>query len=146
MKKSYENLPKYIADTYGDRILLLPRAIKELKKAPQFRDVSLVYQAIDLLGTSYYNLCTGKERAEAFQQKMQELHLYLNGYTKTKPTVRCEQYKHMYKNNCYFMNKHLCHGKDHNPQKTLRIYFTYDELLSKILIGSLPGHLVTGQS
>lgn len=145
MEKSYQNLPQYIEERYRDKMILLQGAKRSLKKRPEFQNVEKVFEGIDALA-AYHDMKTGRISRNRFMEMLEKSRLGLNTYGKETPTMRSEQYVHVYEGVRYYTYMHLCYGKSRDPRKTMRIYFAYDEKNQKVIIGSLPAHLITRQS
>lgn len=126
------------------RIVILPRAIAETKRAiyeaPEF-----MYACLELLAEEYTSVkCSLLER-NAFKDKADRMGLDYGG--SVDPSVAGEKgdsYFVRWNGKKRFLDQHLCKGTSRDPRFTLRIYFTWDEVIGKVVVGWMPTHLGIG--
>jgi hypothetical protein len=144
-------LEKWITEHHSDRIVLHPRAINAAKKS-RFEDVSLIYAAVDFLGTEYWVSRTADPDQAAdlrCQSDLKLRELKLDLAPAISPTAAGREgkeyivkYPHGTSEERLF-EQHLCKGNARDERFCLRIYFFWDNELKKVVIGWLPSHLDT---
>lgn len=126
----------------GDRVIVLKRALSAAKKSV-YEDVPLVYQALDILATSYRDVKLGIADRMAFKNACLKAGLDFGGSITEGVT---DDYYFNWQMRRRLMDQHIGRGTTRDPRFTMRIYFTWDEELSKVIVGWLPGHLPTRAS
>lgn len=144
---SYDKIPEWILKYFPDRILLLNRAEKSLKYAV-YEDVHLVWEAIKLLGTEYWQMRMGLIPKEDFDQKCKDLHLEEDAtISDNRAGEKSASLKLQDDNGRKVkLDRHIKKGIDRDKRNCLRIYFYWDRQRKLVVIGHLPGHLETRNS
>jgi hypothetical protein len=147
-------LSGWVTASHPKTIILHPRAERGASKS-QFEDVTLIYQAIDVLGAQYHAMRTttveeAEARRSACTRRLQELGLELApSISASRAGEEGDEYKILYPvggdKKC-LMDLHLKKGSDRDERHCLRIYFFWDENTNKVVIGWLPSHLDTRAS
>jgi hypothetical protein len=148
-------LSVWIASNHPQTIILHPRAERGASKS-QFEDVTLIYQAIDLLGAQYHamkmtNLEEAEKRRSACTHRLQELGVELTpSITASRAGEEGADYEVHYPpgqlEKKRILDLHLKKGSDRDERYCLRIYFFWDDDAKKVVIGWLPSHLDTRAS
>lgn len=123
----------------ADRVIVLKRAINHCKKAT-YDDEPFVYQALDMLATTYRDVKLGLADRMAFRTACEGLGLDFGG-----SIAECagDEYFFNWKDRRTFMDQHIGRGVSRDPRFCFRCYFTWDASESKVIIGWLPSHLPT---
>ena len=126
----------------ADKLVLHPRAVRLCEKAI-FEDVKLVYQTLLLLGDYRDVMVDGNfEKKRAFEDKLKELKLRLGRSIRKIQTERMRQDYHVDWNGASrSLEWAVKRGTAHDPRRSLRVYFFYDDNSKKVVIGSMPTHL-----
>ena len=69
---NYSDIPEWINNNFSGRIELLPRAVRSLKDA-LYKDINLVCQLIECLGTTYYNMRLGFVDKQLYDNTLKNL-------------------------------------------------------------------------
>jgi hypothetical protein len=139
-------VPDWARARFGRRLILLPRAVRELKAA-DFEDVTLLCDALRLLATDYYDMHVGKLRVAEFTDRARALGLTWGpSIDETQAGRHGEAYFVQYplqqgRGRRTFLQQHLRKGTSFESRHCLRIYFFWGEEDQKVVIGSLPRHL-----
>ena len=130
----------WIENSFADTLLLTPRAKNEMKKYSGAMDTALFFDGIIYLhGYSLYR------RGEITDKEL-ELYAADAGWeacfsgTEAVKLYKAE-YSAKYEDKTYILDQHIKYGV--KSQNLIRVYFTWDERLKKIVIGSMPEHLPT---
>jgi hypothetical protein len=142
----YEEMESWAAMYLGDRLLLLPRALRGLKKA-EYNEVQTVAKALRYLGSEYWELRAGSGTREASIDAARNLGVEV-APTGDQATLRQwrEQYEVSWGSERCFLDTHLKCGSSRDPRNCLRIYFFWDEDSNQIVVGHLPNHLTNEAS
>lgn len=131
----------------SDRITILPRAISEAKRS-NYHDPDLVYACLELLANEYSTLKRGESSdRNIFKDRADRLGLSYGG--SVEPSVageRGDQYFIRWRGQRRFLDQHLTKGNARDPRYCLRIYYTWDEVDGKVVVGWLPSHLGTSST
>lgn len=147
-------LGTWVASNHSTTLIFHPRAERGVAKS-QFEDVTLVYQAVDMLGTQYHAMrTTTVEESEAKRAacigRLQELGLELApSISASRAGEEGDEYKIVYPiggDKKRLLDSHLKKGSDREERHCLRIYFFWDDEAKKVVIGWLPSHLDTRAS
>lgn len=126
---------------FEDRLLILPRALAAARKS-DFIDVSIVETALRLLAGPYREMRHGRLSKDTWDAALANAHLKL---TASAGDATYGQHKELYVVRWHgkpqLLEWHLGRGSSHDPLRTLRVYFFYDEELQIPVIGHLPTHL-----
>jgi hypothetical protein len=143
------DVPDWARARLGRRLLLLPRAVRELKSA-DFEDVPLLCEALKLLAQGYYEMQIGNLRVAEFTDRVRALGLTWGQSTDEAQAGRYgESYYVQYppqqgRGRRTFLQQHLRKGTSFESRHCLRIYFFWGEEDQKVVVGSLPKHLPSG--
>jgi hypothetical protein len=141
-----ESVPDWVRARLSRRLLLLPRAVRELRSA-DFEDVPLLCDALRLLAQDYYDMHVGKLRVAEFTDRARTLGLTWGQSTDETQAGRYgEAYYVQYplqqgRGRRTFLQQHLRKGTSFESRHCLRIYFFWGEEDQKVIVGSLPRHL-----
>jgi hypothetical protein len=136
-----EDIEQWAAGHLGGRVLLLPRALRALKRA-EFRDAEAVARSLNLLGCEYRDMRLGKAQRSVFEGAAAKLAIEVSptGDHATLLQWR-EQYEVLWGGEKRFLESHLKQGSSREPRNCLRIYFFWDEDNQLVVVGHLPSHL-----
>jgi hypothetical protein len=141
-----ESVPDWVRARLSRRLLLLTRAVRELRSA-DFEDVPLLCDALRLLAQDYYDMHVGKLRVAEFTDRARTLGLTWGQSTDETQAGRYgEAYYVQYplqqgRGRRTFLQQHLRKGTSFESRHCLRIYFFWGEEDQKVIVGSLPRHL-----
>lgn len=149
--ESFDELKDWADRNFPGRLTITPRAQRDAKDG-QFKDISLVYRCLQLLGNEYWQMRTegGEETSVAFENALkelgvknertgQEIFLREQGDTFLVPWGPSSR-KHL-------LEWHLKNGGNtRDPARCLRIYYFWDDDTQQVVVGSLPSHLHTRAS
>jgi hypothetical protein len=125
----------------ADQIVILPRAIAEAKRS-SYLDVTLVYNALEMLAELYTATKNGVAERDALKRRCNELGLSIGRSVDASRAGQArEEYFVTYKGRRRFLESHVGRGTSRDPRYTLRIYFFYDEEDEVVVVGFLPTHL-----
>lgn len=134
------------ASENAERIIILPRAINTTKRS-NYEDAAFFYECLELLANEYTAVKTGAADRFAFKQKADALGLDYGG--SVEPSTAGEfgdQYFIRWGGRRRFLDQHISKGNARDPRFCMRIYFTFDSDLKRVVIGSMPAHLDTSTS
>jgi hypothetical protein len=139
-------VPDWAQEQFAGRLVLHPRAIRELKHG-HFEDVQLISRAIEILaieGRSWLQSETGaKERLDLACQVASLI----------RPAKSISEHRAGEQGDAYFVDYpkgsaqkrflewHIGKGNERNERTCLRIYFFWDEPSQTVVVGWLPSHL-----
>lgn len=148
------DIQKWVHKRFPDgRVVLTPSAVKSVKALKTHNEHTRIYAAIELLGEAYYAHKTASVRGqdfaraayETFQEECQRLGLQ-NGACFSS-AEHAGPYKKHYQfsleGKMHEMDMHLTRGVSRDPQRILRVYYTWDSSKKRVIIGHLPTHLTT---
>lgn len=141
----FEDLDEWISNRFSDEIILLPRALRELKAIqPKAYNLPLLCDCLEYLACEYSALLRGRLSQEEVNKRCSIKYGRLFSVTPNKGGIKGE-YSEQYQVNWHGKARDLdLHLKVGNTAPFLiRIYFFYDTEEKRIFIGSLPGHLDT---
>lgn len=125
------------------RITILPRAIAATKRSP-YENHQLLYDCLELLATEYTQVKTGKLDRFAFKQKADAMGLEYGGSVAPSNAGEYgDQYFIRWRGRRRFLDQHLSKGNARDPRFCLRLYYTWDEVDRRVIVGSMPAHLGT---
>lgn len=130
----------------GDRIAILPRAISSTRRSP-YENEQFLYDCLELLATEYTQVKLGLADRFAFKRRADEMGLEYGG--SVEPSVRGmygDQYVIRWRGRKRVLDQHLSKGSARDPRYCMRIYFTWDEVEGRVVVGSMPAHLDTSGS
>ena len=122
-----------------------------MKDNPVYPDVELLCKAIELLGTTYYDMKMGfLVDKSTYEYACSELQI-VNTATGSNISsgTQGKQYEVDYQGSRRRLDMHVKGGKSmnsHDDRERFRIYYFWDDDSNRIVIGYLPGHLHTNQS
>jgi len=126
-----------------ERIIVLPRAVSATRKS-EYQDAAALYAALELLASTYRLVKLGQAAREQLQAEADALRMELRG--SVEPFNATDEYFVRWAGRRRFLDQHICKGGSRDPRFTLRVYFTWDEELKKVIVGWCPGHLSNSQS
>lgn len=142
----YTKLGDWINTYFPGKLVLHERAFRLLKRA-EYEDPELVFKALKLLGTTYYQMRMGDVTRQEFDQQCAELGIdESESISKTAAGELGDEYFVTYRGSKRKLDRHLRKGVARDARQCMRIYFFWDEEEEVIVIGSLPKHLETSKS
>lgn len=126
---------------HEESIVVLPRARNGAKKS-RYEDPALMGVALELLAGPYRNHRMGLITREAFEDALQATGLKLSGAVGA--TIAGEQ------GDAYFvpwggrrrlLDMHLLKGGGRDERYCFRLYFFWDDVSQRAIVGSMPAHL-----
>lgn len=135
-----EDLLQWCIDN-DERIVVLPRARNGAKKS-EYEDPTLMLTALKLLAGPYRELRSGELKREQFDAALAEHGLKLAGAV--GPSVAGEQgdaYFVKWGGQRHFLDLHLLKGGGREPRYCFRMYFFWDDVSQRAVVGSMPAHL-----
>ena len=139
---NYEQLEGWVAQHFADRLTLLPRAVRSLKKAV-FENLPLVCDCLKLLAGPYREMKRGEVSRAAFDEACRALGVTLTQSGEFSASRYASEYTVQYGKQRRVLDLHLKRGTSRDAAKCLRVYWFYDEERERVVIGHLPGHLTT---
>lgn len=140
---TYEALSQWVENYFCDKIILLPKVKKSLSDM-KFKDCRLVYEALKLLGTEYFQMKMGDLTKADFDEKCKALKLkYDRASTDVTAGMQGDEYFPLYKGKKRRLDFHLTKGVSREAKDCLRIYFFWDDENSVVVVGWLLDHLDT---
>jgi hypothetical protein len=142
---NWDDLETWV-ELYGqNRLVLHPKAAKAARESP-FKDISLAYKAMDYLVRYYIPMRTRTtDDSDAYQRSKQalaELGLEESDVGTADEIKRYKQeYKRQYEGREVTLDRHLKRGVGFGGDFQFRLYFYYDDVTEKVLVGHLPTHL-----
>jgi hypothetical protein len=130
----------------SDRIIILPRAVAATKRS-DYENAAFLFECLELLANEYTSVKLGIEDRSAFKDKADTMGLKYGG--SVDPSVAGEQgeaYFVRWRGSRRFLDQHVTKGSSRETRFSLRIYFTWDEIDEKVVIGWMPSHLGTSHS
>lgn len=142
----YEEMESWAAQHLGGRLVLLPRALRGLKKA-EYGDVVGVAKALRYLGGEYWAFRAGSASRDVSLEAAKLLGLEVSP-TGDRATLRQwrEEYEVLWGSENCFLDTHLKRGSSREPRNCLRIYFFWDDDSTQVVVGHLPNHLTNEAS
>jgi hypothetical protein len=139
---NYEQLEAWVAQHFADRLTLLPRAVRSLKKAV-FENLPLVCDCLQLLAGPYRNMKRGEVSRAEFDEACRTLGVTLTQSGEFSASRYASEYTVQYGKQRRVLDMHLKRGTSRDAAKCLRVYWFYDQERERVVIGHLPGHLTT---
>lgn len=139
---SYDQLEGWVAQHFADRLTLLPRAVRSLKKAV-FDNIPLVCDCLQLLAGPYRDMKRGELRRADFDEACRRLGVTLTQSGDFSASRYASEYTVQYGKSRRVLDLHLKRGTSRDAAKCLRVYWFYDQERERVVIGHLPGHLTT---
>lgn len=127
----------------ADRITILPRALAECRRSP-YTNPGLVFEALELLAGTYRDVRLNLAPRESLMERAQALGLAIGG--SVEPARSTEDYFFRWKGRRTFLDQHLSRGVSRDQRHCLRVYYTWDEEDSMVIVGWLPSHLGNSMS
>lgn len=127
----------------ADRIVILPRALSATRRS-HYENEQFLFDCLELLATEYTQVKLGLADRFAFKRRADEMGLEYGG--SVEPSTRGmygDQYLIRWRGQKRVLDQHLSKGSARDPRFCLRIYFTWDDVEGKVVVGSMPAHLDT---
>ncbi|WP_123646793.1 hypothetical protein [Lysobacter enzymogenes] len=147
---SFEDLDEWAETNFPDRLIFLPKALRAAKKSV-YEDVEHIYRCLIFLATDYVDYRRGVPGAQdRYQYGCSGLRVEITpvGSALDNRKYR-DQFRAPYKSGYAEIDLHLSPAPGTadrgsvDPKRTYRIYFFWDDAAEIVVVGSLPGHLVT---
>jgi hypothetical protein len=139
--ESLAELDRWTGRFLGERLVLLPRAVRSARKA-QYPDVRLVCDCLLMLGREYLDQKRGKRSKAELDSVAQRLGVTI---TRSGDLARLQQWKDEYevdwREEKRLLEMHVKKGTGRDPRNCLRIYFFFDDETEQVVVGHLPDHL-----
>lgn len=132
-----QDLPHW-AEENVDRILVLPRALAECKKA-LYQNHRLVFDALEILADVYPRVKASTLDRMELKRRCDELGLEIGG--SVEPSNADDRYYVSYGGRRRLLDQHLAAGTSRDARFCLRIYWFWDEDDRRVVVGWLPTHL-----
>jgi len=142
---NYDGTAEWAAAHFADKLVLLARAERSLKKAV-FDDLPLLCDCLKLLAGPYRDMRLGNLCRSEFDARCLELGVTLTKSGDASAARYPNEYYVQHRKQRRALDLHLKRGTSRDQAKCLRIYFFWDEEESRVMIGHLPGHLTTAYS
>jgi hypothetical protein len=142
------DIPRWLDEEFADRIVLLPRARRAVAKSrhPSPRRIA---QALELLAGPKLDGHLGEaDTVYEFETGLLKLRLR-DGFSNAERLKGQSgaDYLVEHEGRRLLLERHLCsNSSGFNDQRMVRIYYVFDRVSRKILVGWLPSHLRTSQS
>ena len=132
-EEKYEALNAWIEENYGDKVVL-SNAVKSMLKNPKagkYRDVNLIYAAVELLATHYYQMKVSSGDAVKYHQTMFNTHIE-KLHLEDEPSLssRSRKDKRLQKdymvrvdNQDHELDRHLKRGGSPTPPKSCALLY-----------------------
>ena len=143
--ESWDDLETWV-EVYGqEKLVLHPKAAKAARESP-FKDIPLAYKAMDYLVRYYIPMRTrSSDDTDAYQRSKQalaELGLEESDVGTADEIKRYKkEYKRQYDGREVTLDRHLKRGVGFGGDFQFRMYFYYDDVAKKVLVGHMPTHL-----
>jgi hypothetical protein len=136
-----DGVEDWVQQHLGDGLVLLPRALRSLKKS-QYLEVPKVYEALILLGRDYRNLRLQRMAADEMERTALEMGFEISSTGSHASLMQWrEDYEVVWRRENRLLDMHLKKGTAREPRHCLRIYFFWDEDTEQVVVGHLPDHL-----
>lgn len=130
----------------AERIVIMPRAIAAARRSP-YEDRELVYQCLEMLATEYPAVKRGELPRNAFMERALALGLEVGGSVDPSRAGQYgDEYFVRFGRQKLFLDQHLRKGSARDPRFALRIYYTWDEEIERVIVGWLPSHLTNSKT
>ena len=124
------------------------RALRGAKDS-EYKDVSVIYQALLLLRDYYVPMRRkgGPELKQAFDQRCRILGIEeQQSFSGNRAGEQGDAYFVNMGRRRVELDRHLKKGNSHEPRHCFRLYFFWDDTTSQVVVGWLPSHLPTRAS
>ncbi len=146
----YKDLIEWIEREFSHAIILTEKAKASLK-AGAFENIALLCDAVKCLANNFLDFAAKEITFEEYLTCLKVFGLEHKGDSSVEAKKTYSSYKPEYPEGSgkyVELKMHLRTNTDksydkHDPRGVLRIYFTYDDELKKVVIHHLPGHLPT---
>jgi hypothetical protein len=123
------------------RIIVLPRAVAAAKRSMYARP-ALVFECLEVLAHTYRLVKLGELERDRLLQDLRPLAVDIGGSIEPARAGQAgDEYFVRWNGRRRFLDQHLSKGGSRDSRFSMRIYFTWDEDLQKVLVGWLPSHL-----
>jgi len=126
------------ADENADRIVILPRAIAETKKA-LYGDPKRMYAVLEMLAETYRLVKESQMERTLLKEHADRLGVFIGG--SVEPTRAGDDYFVNYGGRRRFLDQHVGHGSSREARFSLRVYYTWCSDTKRVVVGWLPTHL-----
>lgn len=126
---------------HEEQIVVLPRARKGAKKSVYERPEH-IFEALALLAGPYRDLRLGRLEPKDFEQILRQSSVSLEG--SVSPSVAGEQgdaYFVLWGGRRRFLELHVLKGGGRSERFCMRVYFFWDEVSERVVVGAMPRHL-----
>lgn len=146
-----EKIGDWAQDLFPRELLITDKAIKGAKQSI-YAEPDLIFQCMALLAKDKRAMHLGGENGNR-ERILREFarnakHLRVEDGAAIS-AVGAGQYGEEYYATAdgkrFFLERHLSKGNARNPARCLRIYYTFDDESSKVVVGHLPTHLTLGR-
>ena len=143
--ETWDELEEWVK-IYGDgKLILHPKAAKAARESP-FKDISMAYKAMEYLVRYYIPMRTrSTDDDEAYlrsKQALAELGLEESDVGTADEIKRYKkEYQRQYGSETVTLDRHLKRGVGFGGDYQFRLYFYYDPVEARVLVGHMPTHL-----
>lgn len=139
---SLDELFDFIASNLGPRVVVLPKAIKETRKATGV-NVGRLYDALVVLRDAYVPMRIGAISMDEYTRLLR-MARYEETASKSDANQLGKEYDAYWGAKKIKLNRHLKSGTD--PKWLIRIYFYFCEASARVIVGWMPTHLPTSHT
>lgn len=143
--KDLGELAHRIKEELGDRILLLPRAIRSMEDSP-YRDTAKVWECFKIARQFLWGYYAKEVRYEDMREAFRQIGIEVKPGTSEVTQGMSSDYIVQYEGRQVDMGPHLSIGSARDPSKTLRIHYHWDETKNLLVILHAGRHLWTRSS
>jgi hypothetical protein len=134
----FDEFMKWCERTLTGRVVLLPRALRELK-ASEYEKPADIFNGLLLLSNEFWRMKAGVLEYEAFAKRLAELGMEYGGSIEQR--FADESYYVPYGGKSVFMGMALKISNSREARYCMRIYTFWDNERRVSVVGSLPAHL-----
>lgn len=138
---NYQEVPDWIQKVFAGKLRLHPRARRSIKDA-EYGNIEDVIEGLSFLASEYRNLQIGKATKQETDERLRGIGMDISGsITPSRAGEQADRYFVNHSGRKVFLENHLKKGTSREPRYCMRIYFFFDEEISEVVVGWLPGHL-----
>lgn len=142
---SWDDLETWVECFGNDRLVLLPQAAKAARES-SFQDIPFAYRVLEFLVEHYVPLRTRHPDDEdtrlRYEAAQAELGIELGPVgTAVEDKRYRKEYRRRYSGKEIKLDLHVKRGVGFDPATLFRLYFWYDAVLGRVVVGHLPTHL-----
>lgn len=125
----------------ADRILILPRVLAEAKRSP-YQDAGRFYAALQLLAVTYPAVKASTLPREELKRQADEIGIFIGGSVDpSRAGERGDEYFVRYNSRRVFLDQHVGAGTSRDSRFAMRLYWFWDDVTERVVVGGGPSHL-----